>query len=551
MGMLLATASWLIPFHFPPWVSWHGEVFAFLAVCLFASEAIFVAISADPRGEISFPSISIPLILLMAVIGIQLSTGTLRFFGDAAVYIFYLLLCVACITLGAAVRARAEFYSLLSGSLVFAAFISAVISLIQVLDVWETASWINRMPQLRRPGGNLGQPNQLATLLLMGLASLVFLFETKKLGRVASVLLALSLLVGLAITESRTGILSFFVLMVWWLAKRKTINFKLSPWLVMLAGTGFLFLFWRWPVLMDEILQSGDIGATVNTGLGGRWLVWPQLFEAMWQQPWFGWGFGQVSTAHNAVVDGYASSEPFTYAHNILLDFALGVGIPVAVLFGVMSIVWLWRRLKSARTLVPWYCLAVILPVAMHSLLEFPFAYAYFLLPVMFCLGALDGLAGIKPAIRLGVKPVAAILLGSTVIMAWSVVEYVSIEEDFRIVRFEALKLGSTPTDYERPKVVLLTQLDALLKGGRIVPKPGMSADEMELARSVALRYPWPATQSRYALSLALNGNPNEAIRQLRVMRALHGEKTYAQVRDGWRIASAEKYPQLKDLTLP
>jgi O-antigen ligase len=549
--MILLVLALLQPLHFLPWISWHNEVLAFAAVLLLAWQGVIRAGKNDFSGSVAFPATVIPLVGLLVLIWIQFAIGRITFFGDALVLSIYIIGCIVSLALGMAVSGNQRTYTALAWTLLVSAFLSGALALVQIFDVWESFPWINRMAQQRRPGGNLGQPNQLATLLLMGLASLVFLFETKKLGRVASVLLALSLLVGLAISESRTGILSFFVLAIWWFAKRKTINFKLSPWLVMLAGTGFLFLFWRWPVLMDEILQSGDIGAKVNTGLGGRWLVWPQLFEAIWQRPWFGWGFGQVSTAHNAVVDGYASSEPFTYAHNILLDIALGVGIPVAVLFGVMSMVWLWRRLKSARTLVPWYCLAIVLPVAMHSLLEFPFAYAYFLLPVMFSLGALEGLAGIKPAIRLGVKTVAAILLGSTVIMAWSVVEYVSIEEDFRIVRFEALKLGRTPSDYERPKVVLLTQLDALLKGGRIVPKPGMSADEVALARTVALRYPWPATQSRYALSLALNGNPNEAIRQLRVMRALHGEKTYAQVRDGWRIAAAEKYPQLKDLTLP
>lgn len=544
--------SWVMPIHFLPWVSWHLEVLSFASAALVAWQGVIsLAAKKDSTKMISFPVLVIPLVCLALIIWFQFSVGYISFFGDAVVLTGYISLCIACLSLGYAGSKNSSVFDVLASTLLIGAFVSTVVVFVQVLDIWESSTWINRMPQLRRPGGNLGQPNQVATLLLMGLASLVFLFETKKLGRVASVLIALSLLVGLAITESRTGMLSFFILALWWFVKRKTIDFKLSPWTVILAGTGFLLLFWRWPVLMDEILQSGDIEAKVNTSLGGRWVVWPQLIEGIWQRPWFGWGFGQVSTAQNAVVDAFTSSEPFTYAHNILLDFALGIGIPLTVLFGAMSMVWLWRRLKSARSLVPWYCLAMVLPVVVHSMLEFPFAYAYFLLPVMFSLGALEGLVGIKPAIRLGVKPVAALLLVITVIMAWSALEYVSIEEDFRIVRFESLKLGSTPSDYERPKVVLLTQLDALLKGGRIVPKPGMSADEVELARTVALRYPWPATQSRYALSLALNGNPNEAIRQLRVMRALHGEKTYAQIRDGWVITAEEKYPQLRNLQLP
>ncbi len=78
-----------------------------------------------------------------------------------------------------------------------------------------------------------------------------------------------------------------------------------------------------------------------------------------------------------------------------------------------------------------------------------------------------------------------------------------------------------------------------------------MSADELALAREVALRFPWLATQNRYAQSLAFNGNPDEAMRQLRVMRALHGEKAYAQIKAGWTLLAHEKYPQRQALRLP
>jgi hypothetical protein len=225
--------------------------------------------------------------------------------------------------------------------------------------------------------------------------------------------------------------------------------------------------------------------------------------------------------------------------------------VPLTALLVLVTGVWLWRRVRTANQLLPWYCLAVALPVAVHSMLEFPFAYAYFLVPVMFSLGALEGMTGAKPALRIGVAPAAALLLGVSIVAAWSVVEYVAIEEDFRVARFEALRVGQTPVNYQRPDVVLLTQLGALLEGSRISPKPGMKAEELELARKVALRYPWTATQNRYALSLALNGNPEEALRQLRVMRAMHGEKTYTEIKANWTTLAQEKYPLLRDLKLP
>jgi len=543
--------SWLMPLHFLPWVSWHGEVMAFLAVLLLAWHGVVNAIKRRDPAAVSFPAAALPFLTLASLIWLQAAVGSITFFGDALVFTLYVALCVLGMVLGRASHSHSNTYTLLAGTLLLGAFLSALIAFAQVFELWEGSALISRMPQLRRPGGNIGQPNQLATLLLMGLASLMFLYESKKLGALAAALLALTLLTGVAATESRTGVLSLGLLMLWWFAKRRSLDFRLSPWVVSCGGVAFLGLFWYWPSLMDAVQQTGGLVAQVNVSVGTRWLVWPQLIEAVLQRPWWGWGLGQVSTAHNAVVSAYAVSEPFTYAHNIVLDLAVGIGLPLTALLVLVTSLWLWRRMRSARQLAPWYCLALIVPVAVHSMLEFPFAYAYFLVPVMFAVGALDGSLGIKPAFRLGVKPALTMLLVTTGLMAWSVVEYVAIEEDFRIVRFEALRIGSTPASYQRPHVVLLTQLDALLHGGRIVPKPGMSADELELARKVALRFPWPATQNRYAQSLALNGNPDEAIRQLLVMRALHGDAAYAQVRAGWTVLAHEKYPQLQTLRLP
>jgi O-antigen ligase len=547
----LLLLSWLVPLHFLPWVSWHSEVLAFLAVLLLAWYGLFGSARKNPSTTIfSFPVTTIPLIALALLIWLQAATGLITFRGDAFVLTLYLAISIAGMALGYAGSDKQKTYTVLACALLLGAFLSAVVAFAQAFELWESSAWISRMPQLRRPGGNLGQPNQLATLLLMGLASVLFLYESGKLGALASGLFALTLLAGVAATESRTGVLSFLILMLWWFAKRKSLGLRLPPSVVSVAALGFLALFWTWPLLMAAIQMTGA-GAEVDTSVGARWLVWPQLIEALLQRPWWGWGLGQVAAAQNAVVHAYTRSEPFTYAHNIVLDLALGIGIPLAALGVMLTAVWLWRRVRAVRQLAPWYCLALVLPVAVHSMLEFPFAYAYFLAPVMFALGALEGMTAAGPAFRLGVKTVAAMLFVTTALMAWSMVEYLAIEEDFRIVRFEALRIGATPASYQRPHVVLLTQLDALLHGGRIVPKPGMSADELGLARKVALRFPWPATQNRYALALALNGDPHEALRQLRVMRALHGEKTYQEIRANWNGLAQDRFPQLRELVLP
>lgn len=566
IAIFCLVASWMVPLHFLPWVSWHNEMLAFVAALLLAWAGLFQGIKRTDFEGVFLPNSVRFLSAFAAIAAIQATVGLVTFSGDALIVVFYVALCIICMTLGffsgrkimvlGAVpknvlgeQTKSEI-ALLALALLAGACASTVAALAQVFDLWEGAGWISRMPTARRPGGNLGQPNQLATLVIMAIASLLFLFESRKVSALPAALTLFLLLAGLAVTESRTGALGFFILAIWFFVKRRTVGFKLPVWAAGMTVIAFLLLFFSWPILFGSIQMLGS-ETVVNTQPGSRLVVWPQLIHAVLLRPWWGWGIGRVSDAQNAVAHNYAESEAFTYSHNILLDLVIGVGVPIALAIVVAVALWLWQRIRVANQLLPWYCLALSLPVAVHSMLEFPFAYAYFLGPVMFSLGVLDGVVGSRPSLRLQFAPLASSLLITTALMALSVAEYVGIEEDFRVVRFEALRLGKTDENHRRPKVFLLTQLDALLSGGRIVPKPGMTIEELDLAKTVALRYPWTATQNRYALSLALNGNVGEAIRQMRVIRALHGEKAYDEVKSNWAALAQGKYPQLAAVALP
>lgn len=564
-ALVLLFESFVQPLHLQPWVSWHSEALAFLAVVLMAWSAVLSR--AGMRSEFHLPVAAIPMLGLALLVCAQYFLGLIPFFGDALVYCLYCLLVLTALALGYRSAKRQDGLLLaMAGTVLAAAVASAFIALFQAFGLGADYSCIVGMPYLTRPGANLGQPNQLATLLLMGFVSVVFLSESQKLGRVPSAFVTFLLIASLAATESRAGALGFGVVMVWWFFKRKTAAVKFDAWHVAIVVIAYLWLFQMWPIWMADFFQvagsttaantaatstAATTTAATTTAAYNRWIIWPQLVQAILLRPWFGWGVGQVSTAHNAVVDTYPVSEPYTYAHNIVLDIALGVGLPLTLLLLLLVSVWVWRRVRAAKQLKQWYCVALMVPVAVHSLVEFPFAYAYFLVPVMFALGSLEADLGSKSVFQLSAKSVVVGLFIGTGAFIWLAIEYVRIEEDFRIVRFEASMFGKTPLDYERPSVYLLTQLDALLHGGRIVPRPNMPVQEIELAQAVALRFPWPATQNRYALSLALNGNPAEAMRQLRVMRAQHGKKTYENIKQGWVVMTAEKYPQLSELPIP
>jgi O-antigen ligase len=559
----LLTLGWLTAEHFPPWVSWHNEVWVFVASAAWAVVGL-AFLRARQIGYVVVPGIAWVVCLLLGVAWVQYAMGYIAFLGDILGITFYLYLCLLALSAGHYQISlasngqqniqRTPNLEYLAAVISLGAICSAGIALAQGFHVLQEVNWITPPAYDRRPGGNLAQPNQLATLLLMGLASLLYLFELRRLQALSTLIVAFLLIFGLAVTESRSGLLSFLALFAWWMARYRVAGFRATPVAIGLGSATFLAMLWYWPQFHSFVNSGGlavEPSAHVNTGASLRVVVWPQLAEAAWQRPWFGWGLGQISKAHNAVVHGYALSEPYTYAHNAILDLAVGMGLPLSVLLVGAACVWIWRRIRAAQTLLPWYCWTLLLPVGVHSLLEFPFAYSYFLAPAMFAVGALEGQSKPRGVWHLPWRSTVALVIAVTATMAWSVLEYVAIEEDYRIGRFEAMHIGKTASDYERPKVHLLTQLDALLEVVRLDPVPGMGAQRIALLREVSLRFPYSAVQNRYALSMALNGDPEEAVRQLKVIRTMYGVKQYAAIRENWLELAAAKYPQLKDMRLP
>ncbi|GAB3500753.1 O-antigen ligase family protein [Curvibacter fontanus] len=561
-GFLLLLASWLQPMHVLPWASWHSELLALAALAWFVAVQLL-----GKRGVMGESQLAVPrLIWLPLALGvyalIQFGLGQIVYFGDALMIALYMGACCMALTVGyqwgaepaltSQERASEVNLEQLAMTVLAGALLSVSIMLAQAFDVWNTADWVSRTEGYRRPGGNIGQPNHMATLILMGVASVVWLHKTDRLSSRLAVVMQPLLILGLAMTESRTGLLSAVVLTGWWLLRRKVFADVQSVRAVVYAWIGLLLLVWAWPIFISAWHYASTEGVSrAHAGVGVRSVVWAQLLEAALQHPWLGWGLREVSQAHNAVLHLHRESAPFTYAHNVLLDLAVGIGFPLTLVVVVVSARWFWRRMTWVHTPAGWYCMALTIPLVVHSMLEFPHSYVYFLIPVLLAIGVLEAGAAQGAVLKIRVSYASASAFLLFLLMAWSAVEYVAIEEDFRVARFEALRVGQTPSEYAVPESMLLTQLDAMLKATRTRPAPGMSTSDIDLLRRAAGRFPWTAIQNRYALSLALNGHPEEAVRQMQVIRAMHGDKHYEAVKVTWELMAKEKYPQLKKLKLP
>jgi hypothetical protein len=558
VALLLWASAILLPDQFLPWISWRKESLAFAAVICAALTACVEDRSSTARKSV--PITIATLAAIAAVAWVQLAVGKIDYLGSAVVMSLYIGLAICAYAVGAKMsadsRRRGSTLTCVTAAIVGVATISVLIAMCQVLELDQNSQWIAQQTQQRRPGGNLSQPNHLGTLVVMALASIGYLYNEKKLGGATALTLFVFIGIGMALTESRTALLNLLVLCVLWSAARhRSILSHGSIAIVSICTTLLAAAFLVWPSAYSTLMVIAPDGPSqvVNTSAGLRPTVWLQLVEATKQQPWFGWGLNEVPKALHAslLANPQEKSEAYSYSHNVVLDLVIGCGYPLALVLVLLSAAWTIHRLKDEKNGCDWTCWAVPLPIVIHSMLEFPFAYAYFLAPLAFMLGMLNGPVGRLSTFRIGSMYIKMLLILFAATALWSAIEYVQVEEDFRVLRFEDLKIGSPPPNYIRPKVHLLTQLDALIEGGRVEPKRNMSTNSIEQMRRLSERFAWPAIQNRYALALALNGEVEKAEAELRLMKAMYAPANYAQVLRHWEYLGSSKYPELIMVNVP
>ena len=162
--------------------------------------------------------------------------------------------------------------------------------------------------------------------------------------------------------------------------------------------------------------------AAASTSSYSRYKIWWNSLALIAQHPWFGVGFGEFNFAWTLTPFPGRPVAFFDHAHNLMLQFAVELGIPLTLLvIGLMGYA-LWQAKRNAvadgrepgarfSTLsgkpvdsapggesaqagpsqppLPMQRAAFVMVVmaATHSLLEYPLWYSYFLLPAAFAFG--------------------------------------------------------------------------------------------------------------------------------------------------------------------
>ena len=554
LGALTSLAAWLAPNHYPPWTSFHGELAAFFALGLFSLAALV------DRNPIVLDKVLSVLAAIGLLIGFQWASGQIAYGGDAIISCVYIAGFATAWWLGLNSRCSASQPRI--AALLFAAIcvtgasVATFIALLQCLRLESMLGvFAADLGPGMRPFGNFGQPNHLATLALMAVVQASILYDSDRLKKWQWILLVIYLSLGVVATQSRAGLASSLVLGVFFMVYSHKFWSKSSRKIVPIWWAGLLIVTVYWPAINDALYLQSE-RSFLPAQDQSRILMWKQMASAIEHSSWLGYGWRQTVVAQKSGANFVAGNLPTDYAHSFPIDIVLWVGIPIGAVILLAILWWMFRAVKRISSLSEFFLLAGVVPVCIHSLVEFPFAYSYFLFPVGWMLGAVSAMQQfpkgvvnhkIQPSLRVAL---AAWLLAFFSLSFWLVPEYLRAEEDYQVMRFELRNLGNIPAGHEKPSLQILTQLGAVLEVGRLVPTVGMPPESLSAMKVANANLSWATLQLNYAIALGLNGDPHEATRQLANLRAVYGEKTYQQVREVFS-QRIEKHAELNAVTLP
>jgi O-antigen ligase len=521
---------WVLPFlnyyHAYPLTTFYQEwSAAMLGLC-----ATLLLVSRQYWRQPEIPRVVLLPIGMMLLVVVQFFLGKVAYFGQALLYALYLLWAALLMMLGHHLRREfslATLTTVLAVALLAGAELNALFGVLQHY-LWHT--FLDPVVTVKISSavyGNIAQPNHFADYLSLGLASLGLLHVRGLLRGWLTVLLALPILFVLPLSGSRSTwlYLLWMVFLAYWWQRRDRAQLPLLRYsLLVLLGFGLMHLVVQLPWLAGA---AGNVNTVqrlfgeVNSG-GIRLHLWHEAWLIFAQFPLLGAGFGQFAWQHfqlGPLLHDASITGLYNNAHNLVLQLAAETGLAgLLILFGTL-LPWLWRAQHVEQSIYHWWGYALLSVLGIHSLLEYPLWYAYFLGIASLLLGMFDP-GGYRLDLRnLGRLSVALMLL-------LGVLSLQQLLNGYRDI--EALVAQRPASDHDRAYVdrmrkgllavrrqALLQPYAALFMDSMIEVSPDHIADKLAYNEDVLHFVPVSTVAYRQALLLAQDGKEGAARMQM------------------------------------
>lgn len=519
------------PIHTAPIPSFYSEWLA--AALALAVIAATLAATILRKTSLAVPSIAALPLLLAATTLAHALAGHAAHPRQAMLVAAYMLLAAAMMIAGRSMATSMPFEQrapLLARYLMAGSLLQCLVLALQTTGIG--VPWLVFLPA---PGaaatGSLGQANHLADYLWLGIVSAIYLMARR--GRVSlagcvpvlviavsstfpasrSVMLyplALALLALLAWHTGRAALWRHVTLIVIGMLPLMLAVNSMSPAAGSAAKTAST------PSLSERLAATGSDG--IRTSL------YQVAFEKALERPLVGHGVGAAPWATFQRADTWPRNTRPAIAeniHNVGLQWLLEYGVPLAALALALVLGWLLRVLPGVGDASRWWGLALLAVIAIHSQLEYPLWFTYFLLPASWLMGSMSPATwNLKmPRERLWVAA-AALLLG--------VATVAGLGRDYReIERIEAA--GNDPRQWpqalaaavELDRNSLLAPGALLFLVGAMAPDGDDKAARLELCSQALRVSPRPEIVAKCGLVERLAGNQAESDRLGRLAAAL------------------------------
>jgi O-antigen ligase len=370
--------------------------------------------------------------------------------------------------------------------------------------------------------GNLAQPNHFANYIALGLISLGLLHQSGMRKRYAAVL-ALPLLLSMTLSGSRSTwlyLLMISALAAWWAwrdaAQRPLLRYSL----LLLAGFGAMHMLVQLPFMAGAGSSVDTVqrlfGEDANSSI--RLYLWRESWLMFSQSPWLGVGFGQFAFHHLQMLPLLQSGNIqglYNNAHNLVFQLAAETGIAGLLILFVSLGLWLNGLRRATLDAAHWWGHAALGVLAIHSLLEYPLWYTYFVAVAAILLGALDETRYRLELRAVGRLSVAAMLLLGLLTLLQLRISYVQLGQVLRM-------RPASAADHDAFKGVrdglvaihdgsLLSPYAELFMSSMIEVGEDRKRDKLELNTRVMHFVPVGHVVYRQALLLAQNDMPEQA----------------------------------------
>lgn len=492
--IILCFAGYLQPFHSAPWPSIINDgLFVLLGFLL-----IFDSIHRSKKYAFNLAVKEI--ILIISLTAYLLTTAYIN--NNNGFYPYLIALISSYLCYKTSINNKLLLNYLIIGIWLSSAA-TAILGIGQWLGTWEQFAgrfvWMTDVDPGTRLSGNLAQANNAGTLLIWGLLcglviagridSLALHERSKAMihGLMTSSMLLIT--IASALTQSRTTTLSFFIVSaITWkfrqICSKRVLQTILVACFINVAIALFL------PLINTFLFDAKLTAAYGGRGLASdaRLTAYDIFLNAILQKPFFGYGIGGTTTAF---VEGIQKNTDlgvyFGHTHNIIIDLFVWLGIPVGLLIIFLIARFYFRAWNKITSLDHLLIFLIISVAIIHSMLEYPLSYAYFLIPFSLFSGQFSSFSNPDYAIH---KNLIGVLLASllTLFIACGI-DYFRLERDIRQSRVDIAITGKSHP-IEKPEIVLLDELENANYVLRLDIKSDMNSTQLAILDKTAFQFP-------------------------------------------------------------